>query len=274
MLLTKAPIRAATKRGHNKPEADALLEPGLAAKLAGLAAIGLVVMVTGQLVHQPKTFVASPIVTSIKTNVVAKPVREFEVYGGRFRFKLEEVPLLGRADAPNIMVSLFDYSCHQCRDMHHPILEAFQRFSNDLAIVNLPMPLDGKCNPVMKRTPPAHTNACELARLGLTVWRADRKRAAAFDDWMFASPQPRLPADAERYARQLVGNEAFDKAAADPWVAAQLSQDISLFETAAREFHKGYMPQVIIGTNLFSGTFSQAQLYRVLSNQFGLTIAK
>ncbi len=273
LLLTKAPIGSSTKT--RKP--SELTEPLTVRAVIGLTTLALSALATliiGQILKAPQTYVTQPIVTAIRTNVVAKPVREFEVYNGRFRLKLDDVPLLGRPDAPNVIVSLFDYTCHQCREMHGPILEAYRRFSNALAVVTLPMPLDATCNPVMKRTPPDHTNACALARIGLTVWRANRARSAEFDDWVFGPPRPPMPSEAERHARALVGAAAFDQAAADPWVAAQLSQDIALFETAAREFHKGYMPQVIIGTNLISGRFSQAQLFQVLSNQFGLGVPK
>jgi hypothetical protein len=177
---------------------------------------------------------------------------------------------MGHPDAPRMMVSLFDYTCHHCREMHGPLLDAYRQFSNQLAIISLPMPLDAKCNPVMKRTPPPHTNACALARIGLTVWRANRTASPQFDAWIFGTAEPPLPSNAEKFARDLVGSAAFDRASQDPWVNEQLEQDIGIFETVYRTYGKGYMPEVIIGTNITSGTFTRAHLFQVLSNEFGL----
>jgi len=230
-------------------------------------------LVVGQWVYRPSTYMTAATVAGIQTNApataAAPKIRQFQIFDGQFRFDLDQVPVVGPTDAPHFLVSLFDYSCHYCRDMHGPILEAQRRFSNQLAVISLPMPLDGKCNPVMRSTPPAHVNACALARLGLTVWRADRQRAHQFDEWVFGPPNPPQPDAAEAYARQLVGTEAFDRAARDPWVTNQLRQDIAIYEANHRK-RLGNMPQVIIGTNIISGPFNRDHLYRVLAEQFGL----
>jgi hypothetical protein len=194
----------------------------------------------------------------------------FQIFEGQFEFKLDETPLIGRPDARHVLVSLFDYTCHHCREMHPVLVETQQQFSNQLAIINLPMPLDGSCNPVVRRTLPPHTNACALARIGLTVWKAARKHSAAFDDWVFTPERPPLPAEAEAYARHLVGADAFDKAATNGWVANQIQQDVSLYAAVYRKFHKGAMPEVIVGTNLISGVFNRGQLLQMLAEQFGL----
>jgi len=154
--------------------------------------------------------------------------------------------------------------------MHPFLLEAYHQFSNDLAIVNLPMPLDSKCNWILQRTLPPHTNACALARLGLTVWRANPKAARQFDEFMFGSVQAPLPAAAEQYARQLVGSENFDRASTKAWVNEQVRQDIAIYDAVYWQYHKGLMPQVVIGTNLISGPFNREQLFGMLFEQFGL----
>jgi uncharacterized membrane protein/protein-disulfide isomerase len=260
-LLQATPLPSAKDKSSPASDTAPLLKLSL-----GAAAL-LAILAGGQVLQSPKTFTTNTVVAGKTPNPVAP---HFQIFSGKFQFDLGEVPLIGRSNAPCVIVSLYDYSCHNCRDMHGPLLEAYQRFSNQLAIVSLPMPLDGKCNPVMRYTPPPHTNACELARLGLAVWRANRSVMRQFDDWMFSSPVAPKPDAARAFARQLVGAEALDQASNDPWVEQQLHQDISIFDTAYRQFGKGYMPQVIIGTNLFSGTFGREQLFRALSNQFGL----
>jgi hypothetical protein len=194
----------------------------------------------------------------------------FQVFDGEFELNLNDVPLVGRPDAPHVMVSLFDYTCHFCRELHGPLMEASRLFSNDLAIVSLPMPLDPACNPVVTRIHPDHTNACALARVGLAVWRADRKASTHFDDWVFGPPRPPQPEAAAQFARQLVGSNAFERALLDPWIEARIQQDIALFKSAYQRFRKGAMPELIIGTNLTSGPLKREQLFRLLAEQFSL----
>jgi uncharacterized membrane protein len=196
-----------------------------------------------------------------------------QIYRGLFDFNLSEVPLIGSPEASYGMVSLFDYTCHHCRIMH-PILMAGQRaFSNKLAIVSLPMPLDSLCNYAVRRTPPAHTNACRYAKLGLMVWRADRSKHAQFDEFIFTGEQPPSLEAAGAFAKQLVGNEALVKTAADPWVTALLQQSISIYATNYFHIRNGSMPQLMINTNLTAGALgSPKDFFRVLDKQLGLRL--
>ena len=249
-------------------------EPPSRLNLAPLAAVGcavVVVLVAGQALYQPRTYVVTPISAGVTTNTPAALDREFQILDGKFQFRLNEVPLIGRPEAEHVMVSLFDYTCHHCRQVHPLLVEAQRHFSNQLVIVNVPMPLDAKCNRLIRRPLPAHTNACALARIGLTVWRADRKKAPAFDEWVFEPANPPLPSAAEAYARQLVGADAFDHAATNSWVDERIREDIAIYEAVYRKFRKSAMPQAIIGTNLISGVFSRDQLLGMLAEQFGLT---
>ena len=68
--------------------------------------------------------------------------RQLEIFGGLFQINVDEVPLIGRRDAPAVMVSLLDYTCPHCRRMHGLLLEAERAHRGKLAIATLPMPLD------------------------------------------------------------------------------------------------------------------------------------
>lgn len=252
---------------------------------AAAGCFGVAVLVLGQVLYKPQTYVATPISAGVTTNTPVAPVtanttnppvvvdREFQVLDGKFRFRLNEVPLIGPPEAEHVMVSLFDYTCHHCRQVHPLLVDAQRQFSNRLAIINVPMPLDPKCNPLVRRPLPPHTNACALARIGMTVWRADRKKSAAYDNWVFEPATPPLPDAAEAYARQLVGPDAFDRAATNAWVDERIREDIAIYQAVYRKFRKSAMPQVIIGTNLISGVFSREQLLGMLAEQFALTNA-
>jgi uncharacterized membrane protein len=194
-----------------------------------------------------------------------------QIYRGLFQFDLREVPVLGSPDAPYAMLSLFDYTCHHCRQMHPLLVDAQRIFSNKLAIVNLPMPLDARCNYTVRRTPTAHTNACAIAKLGLSVWRANPAKQTQFDDFVFGPEKPPTIQQAVGYAEQLVGTEALTKAAQDPWVEEQMRRSISIYATNYFHIRNGSMPQLMINTNLITGTLEKTKdILQVLEKQLGL----
>jgi uncharacterized membrane protein/protein-disulfide isomerase len=210
---------------------------------------------------------ASPLVAPATNSPVAGP-RLLQVYNGKFQLNLDEVPRIGSSTKPYALVSLFDYTCHHCREMHSRLVEAQRVLSNQLVVVNLPMPLDPGCNPTMSRPHPLHTNACEYARLGLAVWRADRTKHAEFEDWLFAPERPPPLAEAKALAARLVGAERFENAAKDSWIEQQLKQDVAIYELAYRA-GQGSMPQLIFPTKVAVGTFLQDDLYRLIEEGFG-----
>ncbi len=181
------------------------------------------------------------------------------------------MPIVGSPDAPKVLVSLFDYTCHHCRVMHGQLKQVHQSFSNQLVIVSLPMPLDGACNPAVKRTPSAHVGACEYTRLGLAVWRAKRAMAEQFDDWIFEPEKPPAVAEVRQFAEKLVGKEALGRALADEWVSRQLQEDVTIYEANCQTAKRGDMPQLIIGQVISFGMIRQVEdLYRLLDQQLAL----
>ena len=261
------------------------------------AAAGLVL---GQLVHQPKTFLITTI--PAQTNAVAatgtvgagapglsaQPLagaiqptgahasqgpRLFSFYDGRFTLDLQEVPVIGSPTNPHVIVSLFDYTCHHCQVMHKLLVEAQQRFSNALVIASLPVPLDPQCNPWVRQAPPEHTNACAYARLGLAVWRADRTKHRAFDDWLFSGPTPPPLAEAIAKAQTLVGAAALAQAQQHPWIDAQLKLALAVYGVAYRA-NRGDMPQMIVGNQVALGSFPRDEFFALLERNFGLKTSR
>jgi hypothetical protein len=191
--------------------------------------------------------------------------RTLDVLGGRFRLDLTQVPVWGSPDAPHTLLSLYDYTCHHCRDMHSRVVEVQRSFGGRLAVVSLPMPLDARCNTLMRQTPPAHRDACVYARLGLMVWRAKREAIEPFDDWFFEFQKPPSLVDVTNKAVELVGAAAFEEAARDRSLDQTLSTSIAIYGVSAREFRNGSMPQFMIGTNIVSGTMTTEQLRAVVA---------
>jgi uncharacterized membrane protein len=228
-----------------------------------------------------KSNVEPPTLSSVATSaqhpsipaVQSKPGTNgiFQIYGGLFSFDLRELPVIGDAAAPYKIVSLFDYTCHHCRIMHAHLMEAHKTLSNKLAIVSLPMPLDSACNGTVRQTPSAHSNACEYARIGLAVWRANRQAHGQFDDWIFASETPPPLPQARDYAMQLAGKAAFGQALHERWIDEQIQHSIAIYSTNLIHLGNGAMPQLIIGNKLASGTLTGVQeLYQLLAENLGL----
>jgi hypothetical protein len=237
LLLRAAPIRAAPEVEWQR-EKQVFVLPALAKKLLILACLPVVLLVAGQAWHKPKSYVV-------------------QAYGGRWQFDLAEVPLIGSPAMTNIMVSLYDYTRQSCRDMHWHLTEAYHSFSNQMAIVSLPMPMCERCNPLVKGSPPIHSNACEYARTGLALWRADRRKLHEFDEWVFKHYFAPPLTQAWAYASQLVGSNAFAQALKDPWVEQQLQRDLAIYATNNAILGRGDMPQLIIGTNVIFGTLGE-----------------
>ncbi len=292
LLLVSAPLRSAPAKPWEL-EKQVYVTPRALRKIVFIAVMALAGLVGGQLAQTHKTFVIAPVpggtnaprtapivaatnrpsptgpAPSPRLETPERAKRMFPVYGGRFQLDLHEVPVIGAPTNAQVAVSLFDYTCHHCRSMHPLLVEAQRLFGSGLVIASLPMPLDPGCNPTMQRHYPPHTNACDYARVGLAVWRADRAKHHDFDLWLMTGEKPPPISEARQHAGQLVGVEAFDKAMRDPWVEEQLKLNVAVYETAYRA-GQGSMPQLIVGQNVAVGSYLQEDLIKLLSENLGL----
>ena len=243
----------------------------LAAHLTGALSAALIFRATGNPLRRPAVrnaallasatliggqWILRPATHEVVSVPVSQPAagRQMEILDGRFKIDLDQVPIIGRRDAPAVIISLFDYTCRHCRRMHQLLLDAERAHRGELAIANLPMPLDASCNRVVKQTAPEHAGACQYARLGLAVWHANPKAMSRFDHWLF---DPQVPTGLDSvigFATELVGgHEALRRALDDRWVREQLAQDIAIYETISQHAGTGAMPQLIIGNQLVVG---------------------
>ncbi|MGC8887922.1 MAG: vitamin K epoxide reductase family protein [Verrucomicrobiia bacterium] len=220
-------------------------------------------------IQQKSTSVINQMFPPPKPIAQSQPVTSGDIFainiaGARFEFNLKEVPVWGSTDAPCKILSLYDYTCHYCREMHKHLLSLLSTYSNKIGIINLPMPLDANCNPIVFRTPRAHIGSCEYAKLGLAVWRANRAAHAEYEKFLFDGAEPPPYEKAKAFAEKLVGSANLAAAMSDGWVTNMIKLTTSIFSTNALYLGQGQMPQVIIGTNLISG---QIQNTSVLIDQ-------
>ncbi|MCX7871943.1 MAG: hypothetical protein N2487_01505 [Verrucomicrobiae bacterium] len=202
-------------------------------------------------------------------------VHRINISGAGFEFNLDEVPYIGSVEAPTKILSLFDYTYHYCREMHAHLMTIANVYSNKVGIISLPMPLDATCNPLMPRTPKAHINACEYAKIGLAIWRANRSLHPKFEKYVFDGQQAPSIENVRIFASNLIGSEALEKALSDPWVNNMIKLSSSIFATNVFYLGQSQMPQVIVGTNLISGYVQNAGvLVEELEKQYKISDLK
>ena len=174
----------------------------------------------------------------------------------RSNFKMDTtgLPTLGDLDAPQRIACIFDYTCHHCRNLHGFIRQLLVKYDGQFSSLMIPMPLDAKCNRLMKKTPKDHQNACEYAKLCLAVHQADPEKYDAFDTWLFShhTTVKTVPAVME-YAQQLVGADKLMEALQSKRVKKQLESNVTAYETTSKIGRKSSMPQTIIGSQVVFG---------------------
>ena len=161
-------------------------------------------------------------------------------------------PMVGSEDAPFVVTLLFDYQCPHCQKIHFMLDELVRRYAGKLSFVLCPTPLNSQCNPYIPRDVDAYKNSCELAKIGLAVWLADRVAFPDFENWMFAFEsgdgwQPRSLEVVKAKAVELIGNAKFDTTYADPWIGHYLQYCIQVYGQTIQG-GKGGIPKLVFGS--------------------------
>jgi uncharacterized membrane protein len=248
-LFLLSAARSAAERPRRKRVVSTRRELGMSAALG--APLSLAILIMGQLLGGKQAYaVAQQPATSDRAH---SSTQRLTVYG-RFTLDPGELPVRGKPSASLVMVSLFDYTCRHCREMHELLATVERRYGERLAVIALPMPLDAECNRFIPQTPPAHANACGYARLALAVWRARPDAFQTFDDWLFQGEAPPDLGAAHAKARELVGADPLGRALSDSWVARQLATNTELYRANAEHVKSEQMPQIMVGDMAAAGT--------------------
>lgn len=246
----------------------------------GLSAAMAALLIAAQLASAPPAPIQvvsavpppAPAPLPIITNTPAPaPDPTFTIVEGQFTLNLKQVPVSGLMTAPKKLVKLFDYTCHHCRDLHHLLAPVKQKYSNELAVISLPMPLDANCNSIVKTTQPSHENACAYTRMALAVFFADPAKFEKFTDWFFTPARPPALAAARAFAEELAGAEAYAAALKDPRLEEQIKTDVNIYVASSRLAKRGAMPQMLFERGASIGAVrNAAQLDQILYNNLGL----
>jgi protein-disulfide isomerase len=177
-----------------------------------------------------------------------------------------EHPVLGSPDAEHVVVKLFDYGCHHCRDQHFQIEEARKILGSRLAVLVLPVPMNRSCNafaPVVSSGP--QMQSCVFARSAIAVWRTDRTKFADFHHWLFEPEKPRTSDEVRSHLQEVAGAAAVTLADNSLDVRKQIEDYTNLYDALGR----GKIPKLVGPTFLIDGRFRDGkQLAEVLEGQW------
>ena len=224
------------------------------------AAVALVAVIAGVQLVAPTKLPPPKIVQLRKTTndsqkpTVSTNLNLFPIPGTDLRLKVDHLPMMGSVKAPNRIGLLFDYTCHDCRNFHGYIRESVEEFGGQLACVMIPIPLDAKCNKLVKETRSTHVGACEYAKICLAVHFAMPAKYDAFDRWLFSDHKQQKKLEVVRqHAAQLVGAETLGKALSSTAVQEQLQQNIRVYKFTSEYAKSSSMPQSIIEDKVMYG---------------------
>jgi len=195
--------------------------------------------------------------------------RLIEFLSGRKSYRVSELPHLGSAKAPYVMVEYFDYSCEACREMHGLLEGAVARYPDQLAVIVLPIPLNRGCNSHLPEGVKDQKSACELAQLSLVVWRANPEKFPEFHQSLFDLQG--MPYElAESLAVSLVGADVLAFPENRSWAVAVLAQNVKDYRWLIEK--TPVMPKLLMGDSvLIQGAVNdEVALQELLSKYFGL----
>ncbi|EMI20960.1 suppressor for copper-sensitivity C-like protein [Rhodopirellula maiorica SM1] len=181
-----------------------------------------------------------------------QPERRTASILGGLKLDTRQWPLIGKPDAELVFVELFDYTCPHCQRTHGALSQAKARYGDRLAVIVLPVPLDRSCNPTVRQTGAAHAEACDLARLAISVWVVDPKAFPKFHDYVFDN-KPNY-ATALQHASQVVDSEKLRETMSGPIPSDYIAKHVSLYKRAG----EGAIPKLLFPTSTTVGEVASA----------------
>lgn len=200
----------------------------------------------------------TPPVPAVVTNTppAPKPAAAdlFPIPRSGISLDISKLSVIGKRDAPNRFVLMFDYTCHLCRKLHGFVRQVMPNHKDTLACFLVPMPLDAECNKQFKSTSPSHVNACEYAKICLAVQQVAPEKYDAFDQWLFSEHETAKPLELVRnHAEKLVGKEALGQALFSATLQTQLQRNIEIYELNFKNWNSSNMPQTFIKNQVIFG---------------------
>ncbi len=178
--------------------------------------------------------------------------RTVHLSGANIKLRPEQWPMVGSPEAKYIFVEMYDYTCKHCRKTQKAVLGARESLKADLGVILLPVPLNRNCNPHAVGNPNA--NACELAELALSVWKADPAQFESYHDWLLTGDNAPALTAARAKAEAAVGADALR--AAQPTAQKFLKSNVDIY----KKMNGGAVPKLIFPTTVMTGEIQAANV--------------
>ena len=159
-------------------------------------------------------------------DAVAEP-RVVNFQGIHMGLKPADWPLLGSPDAATVLLELFDYTCSSCQQMGHRVSAARQKYGDHLAIIVLPVSLQGN----------HYAESQQLAKLAMSVFVADREKFMEFHKWLLAG---RSIDEAHRQASDLIGADRLQTVLP----SEQVQKYLQIIEQLYAKANRGTLPLI------------------------------
>ena len=160
-----------------------------------------------------------------------------------------EMPVTGNPNAEHLITLLFDWQCSHCRKLHLMLPEVTDLMNDSVAFVCCPVALSQECNPYIPPGPDSFQGSCDLLRIGMALWNADREAFRQYEEWYFsADPKkgwyPPSAEEALRKAAALAGESRMESSMKNGSIDKYISQITELFgRTSIRGL--GAIPRLI-----------------------------
>jgi uncharacterized membrane protein len=202
----------------------------------------------------------------IEQSTVMKTGRHADFGGGRWSYDVKALPLLGETGATHVLAEYFDYQCASCLTMSGYLDALVAKHPREVAVLLLPMPLDGGCNE-HARAGSDHPGSCGIARTALAVWRVKPEAFPAFHRALIAAPSPDT---ARRLALELMPAEQLSAALSDPWIDALIHTNIADWRMLSKTTDK--LPKLLIreGRIVHGLPTSEEDFIRVMEKELSL----
>jgi uncharacterized membrane protein len=184
-------------------------------------------------------------------------------------YRLGSVPLIGSPDAKHFVVKYFDYTCKSCRMMEEDLTALMQQYPGQIAVIVLPTPLNRACNPYLSPRIHDHEHACELARLGLAIWRVQPESFEKAHEILFQRPV-HSGASAKAELEEIISREKLETALKDPWIETVLKSNLEDYRALSSK--RIEMPKLMVrGTKTMHGLApSTDQFVKLIAKEFQL----
>jgi len=177
-------------------------------------------------------------------------------------------PILGRPGADHVVVDLFDYTCHRCRELHEQLSVARARYGDRLAVVVLPMPMNSECNPFITDNHPDHRMACHYAKLAMAVWRLTPPKFEEFHHWLLDPEELPEWREAVSKAAELVGGR---EVLVGEFTGEAVRRELRSHSFLYRSAGSGVIPKLLIDNAVLVGGARDAdELCGILEKRLGI----